>query len=278
VPGVDADPQSHQEGIIVEHSTGATGSRWTSFVARLQAARGRSTEGRSSTLPVAPRHYEHRHLNTWGDDGAAGTASFVQRVDAMFADLMEGTAPDVITLNEVRPEQVESWQARLVPAGYDVVLAAAGNLVAIPHGSPVRKAQTKYLPSSIQGHGRKEALGMVRAQLNGHWEHIFVAHLEYRDGGRFDEIRVEQARWIAAQARRWAVTFVLNSWPTHTTIGIDENSRAWTRDRAFVPAGFSPAVKSGIDAIYGNLPTLNARTIATRSDHPIVCVTYGKPL
>lgn len=225
--------------------------------------------------PKLARHFEHRHLNTWGDDDAKGTATFFQRVDEMVADLVKGS-PEVITLNEVRKDQIASWKKRLTAKGYDVVLAEAGNLVALPAGTEVRKAQTKYLPAEIQGEGRKEALGMVRAKINGHWEHIFVSHLDYRDGAKFDAIRVKQAAWIAAQAKRWSVTFVLKNWMTHTTIGMDENSTEWVRLKAFKTAGFEAAVKSGIDAIYGNRKTISAGAIKTTSDHPIVGAVYGK--
>jgi hypothetical protein len=222
------------------------------------------------------RHFGHRHLNTWGDDGAEGTRTFFKRVDEMAGDLLSGTKPDVITLNEVQDDDVASWRKRLAPAGFDVVLAEAGNLVAIPAGSEVRKAQTKYLPASIQGAGRREALGMVRAKINGHWEHILVSHLDYRDGAKYDALRVRQADWIADQAKRWADVFDLDDWRTHTSIGIDENSHTWVRDKAFVPAGFDVAGKSGIDAIYGNRRTLSSRTIRTAADHPIIDVVYAK--
>lgn len=221
------------------------------------------------------RHFEHRHLNTWGDDGAQGTKTFFKRVDEMFEDLVKGK-PEVITQNEVQADDIPSWRKRYTQAGYDVVLAEHGNLVAIPAGSEVRKAQSKIMPANIQGEGRKEALGMVRAKINGHWEHIFVSHLDYRDGANFNAIRVAQAKWIASEARRWSVTFALKNWLTHTTIGIDENSSTWTRDKAFIPAGFKVAVKSGIDAIYGNRAALSVRVIKTASDHPIVAVVYGK--
>lgn len=221
------------------------------------------------------RHFEHRHLNTWGDDGAKGTDSFFKRVDPMFDALVKGR-PEVITLNEAQGDDVASWKKRFKAAGYDVALAEAGNLVAVPAGSEVRKAQSKYLPDSIQGEGRKEALGMVRAKINGHWEHIFAAHLEYRNGTKYDAIRVKQAKWIADEAKRWAEVFELGNWQMHTTIGIDENSGSWVRDKAFTPAGIKVAVKSGIDAIYGNRAVMGKRTIATKSDHPIVAVVYGK--
>lgn len=222
------------------------------------------------------RHFEHRHLNTWGDDGAKGTATLARRVDRLAADLLGEGLPDVVTLVEVRDDQVPLWRARLEPAGLAVVLAGAGNLVAVPAGSEVRKAQNKYLPSGLQGAGRREALGMVRARVNGHWEHLFVSHLEFRDGPRFDLVRVKQGAWIARQAEAWSVTFGRSAWRSHTTIGIDENSQAWVRDRAFAPAGLVVALKSGVDAIYGNRTTVATRTIRTASDHPILAVVYGK--
>lgn len=254
---------------------------WSSYVKRVQAEYDRITNTPKPGTTTKPetklvRHFEHRHLNTWGDDGAKGTASFYSRVDQMVADLLSGVNPDVITLNEVQDDDIASWKKRLEPEGYDVVLAEAGNLVAIPHGSEVRKAQTKFMPSSIQGAGRREALGMVRAKINGYWEHIFVSHLDYRDGDHYDAIRVKQAKWIANQAKAWSVTFVLKNWLTHTTIGIDENSNTWVRDQAFIPAGFKVAIKSGIDAIYGNRRALDHGTIRTVSDHPIVRVVYAK--
>jgi hypothetical protein len=247
---------------------------WASYIKRVQNEYDRITNTPSIPKPKLVKHYEHRHLNTWGDDKAKGTATFFQRIDGMVADLVSGVNPEVITLNEVQDDDIPSWDKRLKAEGYDVVLAEAGNLVAVPAGSEVRKAQTKYLPANIQGKGRKEALGMVRAKINGHWEHIFVGHLDYRD--EFDELRVAQAKWIAAQARRWSVTFALKNWLSHTTIGIDENSNTWVLDKAFKPAGFVAAVKSGIDAIYGNRPTLDAGTIATASDHPIIRAVYAK--
>lgn len=220
------------------------------------------------------RHFEHRHLNTWGDDGGKGTASFYSRVDKMAADLVSGTNPEVITLNEVQDDDVASWKKRLKANSYDVVLAEHGNLVALPGGTEVRKSQSKLLPDAIQGKGRKEALGMVRAKINGHWEHIFVSHLDYRDG--YNALRVKQAAWIADEAERWAGVFDLDNWRTHTTIGIDENSNTWVRDKAMIPAGLKVAVKSGIDAIYGNRAALSADVIKTSSDHPIITVVYGK--
>jgi hypothetical protein len=248
---------------------------WKTYVAKVQAEYDRIAK-KGPAKPSTVRHFEHRHLNTWGDDGAAGTASLLHRIDDMVADLVSGVNPEVITLNEVQDDDIASWEKRLIAEGYDVPLAAAGNLVAVPRGTEIRKAQTKYLPANIQGEGRREALGMVRAKINGHWEHIFVSHLDYRDGAKFDALRVKQADWITDQAKRWSVTFVLKNWRTHTTIGLDENSGSWVRDKAFLPAGFKAAVKSGIDAIYGNRPTENARAIVTKSDHPIVAVTYTK--
>jgi hypothetical protein len=245
-------------------------------VAKLIAAAKGTTPVPTKPTSNTVRHFGHRHLNTWGDDGAKGTASFYDRVDEMVADLVSGTKPEVITLNEVRDEHVPSWRKRLGQHDYDVVLAKAGNLVAIPTGSEVRKAQSKYLPGSVQGKGRREALGMVRAKINGHWTHIFVSHLDYRDGAKFDAIRVKQAAWIADEEKRWADVFDLADWEKHTTLGIDENSHTWVRDKAFSPAGLKVAGKSGIDAVYGNRATSTSRTIKTASDHPIIDVVYTK--
>lgn len=226
--------------------------------------------------PKKVRHFGHRHLNTWGDDGGKGTASLPERIPKMVADLVSGTKPEVITLNEVRADHVSLWKKALKPHGYSVALAEAGNLVALPADTEVRKAQSKYLPNSVQGEGRREALGMVRAKINGYWEHIFVSHLDYRKGAKFDVIRVAEAAWIAGEAKRWAGVFELANWQTHTSIGLDENSVTWTRDKAFIPAGLKVAAKSGIDAIYGNRATLSTKTIKTASDHPIIDVIYAK--
>lgn len=253
--------------------------QWKSYVKRVQVEYDRLRKG----TPVVPktklvRHFEHRHLNTHGDDSAEGTRTILARMDDMVKDLVSGVNPEVITLNEVRPNQIASWRKRLGNEGYDTILAAAGNLIAVPAGSEVAKVQTKYLPENIQGLGRKEALGMARVKINGHWEHIFVSHLDYRDGAKFDAIRVKQAKWIAKQAKAWSVAYVLKSWTTHTSIGIDENSSTWVRDKAFTPAGLKAAIKRGIDAIYGNRQTSKAYWMTTESDHPIIAAVYVKKI
>lgn len=250
--------------------------QWTRYIKMVQAQYDIMKKEGPVVKAQYVRHFEHRHLNTWGDDGAKGTASFFERIDEMVKDLLSGVNPEVITLNEVQPDDIASWRKRLGNNGYDVVLAEAGNLIAVPAGTPVRKAQTKYLPDNIQGGGRREAIGMVRAKIKGSWEHIIVGHLDYRDGTAYDLIRVKQGKWIASQAKRWSVTFLLKSWLTHTTIGIDENSHSMVRDKAFIPAGFKVAIKSGIDAIYGNRTKSKSYTIKTVSDHPIVGVVYTK--
>lgn len=252
--------------------------QWKTYVKRVQVEYDRLRKGGPVVAKTKMvRHFEHRHLNTWGDDGGRGTDSFFQRIDDMVEDLVSGVNPEVITLNEVQDDDIASWRKRLGNEGYDTILAEAGNLIAVPAGSEVRKVQTKYLPKKIQGLGRKEALGMARVKINGHWEHIFVSHLDYRDGAKFDAIRVEQAKWIASEAKRWSLVFALSSWKTHTTIGIDENSKTWVR-AAFLKAGLKAAVKSGIDAIYGNRTFSKAYTIQTKSDHPIVGIVYTKKI
>lgn len=225
--------------------------------------------------PQLARWFTHSHLNTWGDDGGEGTRTLASRVPAMVRDLTKDE-PEVITLNEVRSSQVSAWRKALGNAGYRVVLADAGNLVAVINGTKIKYAGTYVLPKKVQGEGRKEALGRVRAHVNGHWVHIGVTHFDYRPGARFDSLRVKQAKSVIAAMRRFAIRYVLPTWKTRTSIGVDENSRAWTRDRAFVPAKLPAAVKSGIDGIYGARPAIDTATTNTSSDHPIVSVTYGK--
>lgn len=250
--------------------------QWKRYVKMVQSEYDLLKKEPVVAKPKQVRHYEHRHLNTHGDDGAEGTDSFFDRVDDMVEGLVSGINPEVITLNEVRPTQVASWRKRLGNHGYDTILAEAGNLIAVPAGSEVRSVQSKYLPDEIQGEGRKEAVGMARVKIKGVWEHILVSHLDYRDGEKFDKIRVKQAKWIIAQAKRWSVKFILKNWLTHTSIAMDENSHTWVRDQAFLPAGFKTAVKSGIDAIYGNRASSKSYVIKTRSDHPIICVVYTR--
>lgn len=224
--------------------------------------------------PLA-RWFEHRHLNTWGDDGGEGTKTLTARLPKMVADLTDGK-PEVITLNEVRTGHVAAWKSAFAKRGYDVVLAAGGNLTALHKGTPVKYAGTYVLPEKVQGQGRLEALGRVRAKVNGHWVHIGVTHLDYRPGAKFDELRVKQAKSAIAAMRRFAIRYALTSWKTRTSLALDENSHTWTRDKAFIPAGLKAVVKKFIDGIYSARVAIDTDVIDTASDHPIVSVTYGK--
>lgn len=250
-------------------------SIWDEYVREAQHVYDEITKGNPVPKPQLARYFEHRHLNTWGDDGGEGTRTLPARIPAMMNGLTKDD-PEVITLNEVRAGQVPLWRTAFAARGYDVVLAAGGNLVALLKGTPVRYAGSYVLPEKVQGEGRFEVLGRVRAKINGHWQHIGVSHLDYRSGAKFDTLRVKQAKSCIAALRRFGIRYVLPTWKTRTSLGIDENSHAWTRDQAFAPAGLPAAVKSGIDGIYSARTPIDSDVIETESDHPIVAVTYGK--
>jgi len=251
-------------------------SIWGQYVAEAQRVYDQLVKpGKPAPKPQPARWFEHRHLNTWGDDGGEGTRTLADRLPRMVAELTKGQ-PEVITLNEVRAGQVRAWRQSFAAEGYDVVLAEHGNLVAVPKGTRIGYAGSYVLPKRVQGEGRKEVVGRVRANINGHWVHIIVTHLDYRSGAKFDVLRVAQAKATIAAARRFAIRYALPTWKTRTSFGIDENSVSWVRDKAFVPAGFTAVIKSGIDAIYSRRAAIDTAVINTASDHPIVAATYGK--
>lgn len=219
--------------------------------------------------------YTHKHLNTWGDDGGEGTRTLAERRPQMVKDAVVGK-PEVITLNEVKANQVAGWQKAFKSKGYSTVLAEYGNLVAVLDKTRVDYSGSYVLPKAIQGEGRKEAVGRVRALLNGHWTHIIVTHLDYRKGAKFDTLRVKQADATIGAAERFAKSRKLPSWKTRTSFGLDENSETWVRDKAFIPAGFKVAIKVGIDAIYSARAVRAKTNVKTKSDHPLIGVTYGK--
>ncbi|MBC7630410.1 hypothetical protein [Aeromicrobium sp.] len=230
-----------------------------------------------SKVPVVRtvRWYEHRHLNTWGDDGIEGSRTLDARRPFMLTALTSGK-PEVITLNEVRPSQVAQWREGFTKAGYIVPLASAGNLVAVLKGTEVTYAKSVTMPSYAQGGGRKETVGRVRAKINGSWAQIVVTHFDFRRGAKFDAIRVQQGKYTIKLAASLARYRPMSNWKTRTSIGLTENSNTWVRDTAFKPAGFNPAVKSSLNAIYSGRAARSNKIISTRSNYPIIAVTYGK--
>ena len=219
------------------------------------------------------RWLTHAHLNTWGDDGAKGTSSFKERLPHMLSDLAKEDA-EIITLNEVRDSQITRWVAGLEKLGYDVPLAKHGNLVAVPKGTKIDFAGSAYLPAKVQGKGRKEAIGRVRARINGHWIHIGVSHFDYRNEKGFDELRVKQAISSLGFMGRFSKLFKLPTW--RTTFAADTNSNSWVTERAMMPRGFKAVVSNWVDAIYSKRPAIDSNVRATKSDHKIISVTYGK--
>lgn len=271
-------------GTLVKHKTFASTACpgpymdkiWGDYVAEAQRVYDNITG--KPKAPSNARLFGHAHLNTKGDD-VAGAASFNKRFPTMLKDLIS-TGCEVITLNEVATnEQRQAWQKGFITEGYNVISANNGNLIAAVKNAKIMLNDTFILPDKVQGKGRKEALGRARLGINGDWINVGCAHLEYRDGAPFDEIRVKQAESIYWSMRRIGIyLFKTPFWKEYTSIGIDENSKTWVRDKVFLKRGFKVAVKINIDAIYGNRTTKSNGHKTTDSDHPIVWVTYGKKL
>ena len=231
-----------------------------------------------STVAQTVRWFEHKHLNTWGDDGDKGTASFKERLPRMVVDLT-ATSPEVITLNEVRPAQVPAWRVALDTAGYMVVVADGGNLIAAKNSAvTLGSTYSTPLPAKVQGAGRKEVVTFAHLRVNGVWVVVAAAHLEFRSGAKWDAIRVDQAKSVIRETQKFAIRRGLPFWRERSSIGIDENSTSWVRDKAFLPAKYKPMVKAGIDAIYSRRPSRSTSVEKTASDHPIVGVVYGRKL
>ena len=249
---------------------------WGKYVAHAQDVYDAAT----SKTPAPPkpkqvRWYEHRHLNTWGDDGADGTRTFKARLPVMVKDLTKDK-PEVITLNEVRDTQQASWRDALDEAGYTVAIAKQGNLIAVIDGTTVGKTTSQYLPDKVQGGGRKESVTLAHVRVNGVWAVIVASHLDYRDGAKYNSIRVAQAKAVISATKKFALLRGVTYWRERSSIGLDENSVSWVRDYAFKPNKLYPAVKAGIDAIYSRRKARANKVIRTRSDHPIVAATYGR--
>lgn len=229
--------------------------------------------------PQWARYFEHRHLNTWGDDGAKGTNTLGKRRPVMMRDLVKGS-PEVITLNEVRPQHARGWIKGFEDRGYRVPLAKDGNLVAVLNSAvtEVGWAGSTVLPKSVQGEGRAEAIGRVRIKVNGHWHHIGVGHFDYRDNTKkknFDALRVKQALSAFGYFERFGVTFKLPTWKTRTSFGVDSNSNQMVTD-ALAKKGWKAVVRNWVDAIYSARTTISTDVIETDSDHKILSATYGK--
>lgn len=228
------------------------------------------------SVKATVRWFAHRHLNTWGDDGSEGTKSFGKRLPHMLNDLVE-SHPEVITLNEVRSTQVSQWRSGLWEMGYEVAIADGGNLIAFKRSAvTVGTTYSTPLPANVQGSGRKEVVTFAHLKIRGVWMVVAAAHLEYRPGSKYDAIRVAQAKSVIRETRKFTTRRGLVTWRERSSIGIDENSKTWVRDKAFIPAKFKPMIKHGVDAIYSRRTPRAKRVIKTRSDHPIISVTYER--
>lgn len=237
--------------------------------------------------PPAPpadtvRWFEQRFLNVKGDDDA-GARTFAKRAEPMVGDLIRpvnGGRPDVLAVCELRDPQVKVLKPLLLEAGFELAHAHAGNGLWVAEGTEIGYRGNYWLPAAAQGAGRREALLRVRAKVNGHWAHFGVGHLDYRPESELpgaDLLRVKQARTIVKADQRFGARFELEPLHRHF-LALDENSHTWTRDKAFGPAGFVPAVKYGVDAIYTGKarPVLASFKLETESDHPIVGAVIGK--
>ncbi len=229
--------------------------------------------------PSSVRWFESRFLNVWGDDSGAGTTSFTRRLDQMIHDLTTGS-PEVVAVCELRDAQAKIMTPLMTEAGYIAAHTHAGNGLYLAAGTPIVYRGTYWLPDKVQGAGRREALLRCRAKVAGHFVHLGVSHLDYRDATPkvdYDTLRVNQAKSIIAAMTRFGARFDLPAKHRHL-IAMDDNSNTWVRDRAMSPAGYKAAVKHGLDAQYTGAarPVLSSRKITTDSDHPIVAAVIGK--
>lgn len=226
--------------------------------------------------PDVVKWYESRFLNLKGDDDA-GARTFDARAPKMVADLTKGS-PDIIGVCELRDGQAKKTFTPLMEdAGYFAAYVGAGNGLYLRRGTEVGYRGNYYLPKAVQGEGRREALLRVRAKVNGHWLHIGVTHLDYRNGPKFDTIRVRQAQSVIAAMERFGARYELPKKHRHI-IMMDSNSEGWVRDKAMKPGGYVVAVKQWVDEQYvgKGRPVLSSRTIYTESDHRIQACTIGK--
>lgn len=228
--------------------------------------------------PALDRWFEARFLNLKGDDDA-GAKTFTSRLSGMVRDLTAGK-PEVIGVCELRAGDQTTRLTRAMKAeGYFKAHAYAGNGLYLLEGTPVDYAGNYWLPDKVQGEGRREALSRVRAKVAGHWVHLGTSHLEYRQGARFDALRVDQAQAVIGAMVRFGRRYELEA-KHRSLIMVDPNSRAWVRDRAFRRAGYTPLVEHGTpgDAIFAGAGrrAIAAATIGTDSDHAIVAAVIGK--
>lgn len=222
------------------------------------------------------RWLESRFLNVKGDDDD-GARTFNKRAPRMVRDLTKG-APEVVSVCELREGQArETFTPLMVAAGYFAAHVEAGNGLYLARGSQVGYRGNYWLPKAVQGEGRKEALLRVRAKVAGHWIHLGVTHLDYRNGPEFDLLRVRQAEAVIAAMTRFGARYELPQKHRHL-IAMDSNSGSWVRDRAFEPHGYVAVVKQWVDEQYTGKgrPVLEAESIYTESDHRIQAVTLGK--
>ena len=305
--GRPVSKNSGKGGTLRKHSSffatacpGPTFDRlWGQYVAEAQRVYDQIAKGVETPKPIPiirpnpkpkpqlARYFAHAHLNTWGDSDE-GARTFLKRLPGMVRDLVRYT-PEVITLNEVRDGQRDDWRAALKPHGYRVILAAYGNLIAVRNSAvtEVERVHSFRLPNSAQGEGRDEVTGEARIKVNGHWQHIVTAHLDYRSksteghknrtSGWWDRRRALQGRvGVLEVAERFAKRYKLPTWKTRTSIGGDFNSHNYVRQQVFEPAGFDAVVSDGLDQIYSARKALDTEVIKTDSDHKIIIVTYGK--
>lgn len=222
------------------------------------------------------RWFESRFLNLWGDSDE-GARSFDKRAPSMVADLTKGS-PEVVSVCELRDDQArKTFTPLMVDAGYFAAHVDAGNGLYLAKGSQVGYRGTYYLPKKVQGEGRREALLRCRAKVAGHWVHLGVTHLDYRNGPEFDLLRVRQAESVIAAMTRFGARYELPQKHRHL-IAMDSNSNSWVRDRAFEPHGYYAVVKEWVDEQYvgKGRPALATKTIYTESDHRIQAVTLAK--
>ena len=253
---------------------------WSAYVR--EAQRQYDQMSVNPALPKPPanqvvRWKQERYLNMHGDDGKTGTRTFFARLPRMVEDLTKGL-PDIVSGCEVRDgEQAKALTRALNKKGYFGHVKDGNFLFALKHVA-WGYAGSYELPAAVQGEGRKEALFRGRLSVNGVFGHHGVSHLDYRDGAKFDTIRVRQAKAIVTAMERFATRFKLKYWKSRTVISMDDNSISWVKDKAMKPAGFKAAIKVKLDGQYtGNSrPILRTRSILTDSDHPIIEVTYGR--
>lgn len=257
--------------------TGCPGNTVRALIAsgELTAAPSKPTPKPKPDKDVVP-WFESRFLNVKGDDDE-GARTLKKRAPKIVADLTKGR-PDLIGLCEIRTGQAnEHITPRMVDAGYIAVHVAAGNALYALRGTEVGYRGTYWLPDRVQGEGRREALLRARVKVNGHWLHVGVTHLDYRNGPKFDQLRVDQADAVIAAMIRFGRRYELTA-KHRSIIMLDSNSTGWVRDKAFEPHGYVVAVKEWVDEQYvgEGRPVLSSYTTHTESDHRIQTAVIGK--